>query len=416
MTTLSAPAVQTPPKAPDSSPRALYVLLLVVFINLVGFGLVIPLLPFYAKSLSASPWQVTALFSAYSLGQFVAEPFWGRLSDRIGRRPVLIVTILANTLSYVALAFAPSIGWAFAIRLFSGFGSGNISTIQGYMADVTPPERRAERMGLLGAAFGMGFVFGPVMGAFLPELARLFGHSANGRLAFQIPLLTAAVLAAIAALGIFLFVVESRAPSAKDAPRPQRREALQIALAHPVLSRVLLVTLISTAAFAGMEAVFGLWTQARFNWGPRQVGLCFAVIGIIASVGQGLVTGRLARRFGEAKVLTVGLAIIAVSLALTPFVPTSAFVPVAVGCTAFGQSLVFPCIAALISRATPPDKQGAMLGLNMAAGSLARMTGPMLAGPLFGLAIGGPYWFGAVLMIPAIAFATLIERRAKVAA
>jgi predicted MFS family arabinose efflux permease len=193
----------------------------------------------------------------------------------------------------------------------------------------------------------------------------------RGRLAFQIPLLTAAVLAAIAALGVFLFVVESRAPSHKDAPMERRRDHLAAAAGHPVLSRVLLVTLISTAAFAGMESVFGLWTQARFGWGPKQVGLCFAVIGIIASVGQGLITGRLARRFGEAKVLTTGLAIIAVSLSLTPFVPTSAFVPLVVGCTAFGQSLVFPCVAALISRAAPSDKQGAMLGLNMAAGSLS---------------------------------------------
>jgi MFS family permease len=402
--------------AADSSPRALYVLLLVVFINLVGFGLVIPLLPFYAKSLNAAAWQVTALFSAYSLGQFLAEPFWGRLSDRIGRRPVLIVTILANTVSYVALAFAPNIGWAFAIRLFSGCATGNISTIQGYMADVTPPEHRAARMGLLGSAFGMGFVVGPTLGGLLPGLAQLFGHSDSGRLAFQIPLLVAAALAAIASLGVFLFVVESRAPSAPDAPKPQRREALQSAIAHPVLSRVLLVTLISTAAFAGMEAIFGLWTQARFAWGPRQVGLCFAVIGIVASVGQGVITGRLARRFGEAKVLTVGLVIIALSLSLTPFVPTGAFVPVAVGLTAFGQSLVFPCVAALISRATPSDKQGAMLGLNMAAGSLARMSGPMLAGPLFGLAVGGPFWLGAVLMLPAIAFAARIERRVKAAA
>lgn len=413
MTTITATTAPPPSKSPDASPRALYVLLLVVFINLVGFGMIIPLLPFYAKSLHASPWQVTALFSAYSLGQFIAEPFWGRLSDRIGRRPVLIVTILANTVSYVALAFAPSIGWAFAIRLFSGCATGNISTIQGYMADVTPPEKRAGRMGLLGAAFGMGFVVGPTLGGLLPGLAKVFGHPEGGRLAFQIPLLTAAALAAVASLGVFLFVVESRAPSAKGAPRPQRREALQMAAAHPVLSRVILVTLISTAAFAGMESVFGLWTQARFDWGPRQVGLCFAVIGVVASIGQGLVTGRLARRFGEAKVLTAGLGIIALSLALTPFAPTSAFVPVAVGFTAFGQSLVFPCIAALISRATPPDKQGAMLGLNMAAGSLARMSGPMLAGPLFGLAIGGPYWLGAVLMVPAVAFALTIERRAK---
>jgi DHA1 family tetracycline resistance protein-like MFS transporter len=316
MTTLTAPPAPTAVKTPDASPRALYVLLLVVFINLVGFGLVIPLLPFYAKSLNASPWQVTALFSAYSLGQFLAEPFWGRLSDRIGRRPVLIVTILANTLCYVALAFAPTIAWAFAIRLVSGCATGNISTIQGYMADVTPPEKRAGRMGLLGAAFGMGFVVGPTLGGLLPGVAKVFGHSDTGRLAFQIPLLTAAALAAIAALGVFLFVVESRAPSHKDAPVERRRDHLAAAAAHPVLSRVLLVTLISTAAFAGMESVFGLWTQARFDWGPRQVGLCFAVIGIIASVGQGLITGRLARRFGEAKVLTAGLAIIAVSLSV----------------------------------------------------------------------------------------------------
>lgn len=398
-----------PAAAPAHSARALYVLLLVVFVNLVGFGLVIPLLPFYAQSLKAEPWQITALFSAYSLGQFFAEPFWGRLSDRIGRRPVLIVTILANTVSYIALAFAPTIWVAFAIRLIGGFGSGNISTIQGYMADVTPPEKRAGRMGLLGSAFGAGFVVGPALGG-------LLAHPEAGSIGFQIPLFVAAGMAALASLGVFLFVVESRSPSAPDAPRPHRLEALQAAKTHPVLSRVLLVTLVSTAAFAGMESIFGLWTNARFDWGPRQVGLCFAIIGIVASIGQGAVTGRLARRFGEPKVLTAGLSIIAVSLAMTPFAPSGAFVPLFVGLTAFGQSLVFPCIAALISRATSPDQQGAMLGLNMAAGSLARMGGPLLAGPLFGLAIGGPYWFGAILMIPAIAFAARIERRVKAAA
>ena len=397
------------PTAPAHGPRALYVLLLVVFINLVGFGIVIPLLPFYAKALNAEPWQITALFSAYSLGQFVAEPFWGRLSDRIGRRPVLIITILANTAAYVALAFAPNIAVAFLGRLASGVATGNISTIQGYMADVTPPEKRAARLGLLGAAFGMGFVVGPALGG-------LLAHPDAGPLGFQIPLFVAAGLAAVASLGVFLFVVESRAPSDPATPRPHRREALITARAHPVLSRVLLVTLVSTAAFAGMESVFGLWTHARFNWGPREVGLCFAVIGVVASIGQGAVTGRLARRFGEPRVLTAGLSIIAVTLFLTPFVPSAALVPVIVGGTAFGQALVFPCVAALISRNTPPDRQGEMLGLNMAAGSLARMIGPLIAGSLFGVAIGGPYWFGAALMLPAVWLAVLIGRRAKAAA
>jgi multidrug resistance protein len=394
---------------PRHSSRALAVLLLVVFVNLVGFGVVIPLLPFYAKAMNAAPWQVTTMFAAYSLGQFFGEPFWGRLSDRIGRRPVLIVTILANTLAYVALAFAPNIWIAMAVRLVGGFGGGNISTIQGYMADVTPPEKRAARLGLLGSAFGAGFVIGPSLGGVL-------AHPGLGRLGFQIPLFFAAAMAALAALGVFLFVTESRAPSAPGVRQPGRREALGAAAAHPVLSRVLLVTLVSTGAFAGMESIFGLWTNARFDWGPRQVGFCFAVIGVIASLGQGLLTGRLARRFGEGRVLATGLSIIAVSLLITPFAPHPSLAIVAVGCTAFGQSLVFPCVAALISRASPPDRQGQMLGLNMAAGSLARIGGPLLAGPLFGLAAGGPYWFGAALMVPAIGLALVIVRRTKTVA
>jgi len=394
---------------PAHSPRALAVLLLVVFINLVGFGVVIPLLPFYAKAMHAAPWPATTMFAAYSLGQFLGEPFWGRMSDRIGRRPVLIVTIIANAIAYLALAFAPNIWIAMAIRLVGGFGSGNISTIQGYMADVTPPEKRAGRMGLLGSAFGAGFVIGPSLGG-------LLAHPSAGRLGFQIPLFVAAGMAALATVGVLLFVAESRAPSAPGVKQPGRREALSAASAHPILSRVLLVTLVSTGAFAGMESIFGLWANARFDWGPREVGLCFAVIGVIASLGQGLLTGRLARRFGEGSVLTVGLVIICASLFVSPFVTHPVLAIVAVGCTAFGQSLVFPCVAALISRASPPDRQGQMLGLNMAAGSLARIGGPLLAGPLFGLAIGGPYWFGAALMVPAIFLAVTIVHRAKAAA
>lgn len=390
------------------SNRALAVLLLVVFINLVGFGVVIPLLPFYAKSMNAAPWQVTTMFAAYSLGQFFGEPFWGRMSDRIGRRPVLIVTIIANTLAYLALAFAPNIWIAMAIRLVGGFGSGNISTIQGYMADVTPPEKRAGRMGLLGSAFGAGFVIGPALVMVI--------HPGAGHLGYQLPLFLAAAMAGAAALGVVLFVTESRAPSALGTPQPRRREALAAAAAHPILSRVLLVTLISTGAFAGMEAVFGLYADKRFGWGPSQVAFCFAIIGVIASLGQGILTGRLARRFGEGRVLATGLSIIALSLLITPFIPSPPVAVLAVACTAFGQSLVFPCVAALISRASPPDRQGQMLGLNMAAGSLARIGGPLLAGPLFGIAIGGPYWFGAALMIPAIGFALVIVHRTKAAA
>src|SRR3712207_3269594 len=151
--------------APEAEVRtrspALWILLFTVFLNLVGFGLIVPLLPFFAQTLQAEPWQITLMFSAYSLGQFFAEPFWGRLSDRIGRRPVLIATTALNVLGYAALAFVPNVWLAIAVRLFTRLGSGNISTIQGYVADVPPPERRAGRMGLLGGAFGLGFIVGP---------------------------------------------------------------------------------------------------------------------------------------------------------------------------------------------------------------------------------------------------------------
>ncbi|MGZ6018405.1 MAG: MFS transporter, partial [Phenylobacterium sp.] len=172
-------------QTPAEERRALIVLLSVIFLMIAGFGLVIPLLLFFAKAFNASAWQVTLLFSAFSFGQFLGEPFWGRLSDRIGRKPVLIITITAVALSYAALAFAPNIGAAFAIRFLTGIFAGNISTLQGAMADITPPEKRAARMGIMGAAFSAGFTTGPAIGGLLAQPSR-------GALGFQLPLLVGA--------------------------------------------------------------------------------------------------------------------------------------------------------------------------------------------------------------------------------
>ena len=191
--------------------RALVVLLTVIFLNIAGFGLVIPLLPFFGKALDAPAWQIAILFSAYSFGQFLGEPFWGRTSDRIGRRPVLMITITGGALAYVALAFAPTIWLAFAARFVGGFLSGNISTLQGALADITRPEDRAGKMGLMGSAFSLGFMIGPAIGGLLarPDL---------GALGFQIPLFAAAGFGLASALAVALFVRESR-PEPKAGPR-----------------------------------------------------------------------------------------------------------------------------------------------------------------------------------------------------
>ncbi|HWQ85121.1 MFS transporter [Brevundimonas sp.] len=390
--------------APAASRSALFVLFGVVFINLVGFGIVIPLLPFYGQTLDAPPWQVALMFSAYSLGQFFAEPFWGRLSDRIGRKPVLLITVVANALGYLMLAFAPNIWLAIAIRLFTGLGAGNISTVQGYVADVTPPEQRAGRMGLIGAAFGLGFIVGPGLGGLLTR-------EDMGTLGYQLPIFVAAGLCMLAAAGILVLLKESRARADPAAPRAPFLSGVHDAVANPVVSRVLLVTLIYMAGFSGMESTFGFWTEARYGWGAREVGLSFMAVGVVSVICQGLLAGRLARRFGEARVLTVGCLIFGAGLAgqviASRLVPEAeALVPVIMAAGAFGMAVTMPNISALISRSVDPDRQGAMLGLNMAASSSARIFGPMAAGAIFsGIGHDWPFLIGAALTVPAAVMA-----------
>ncbi|MEJ8404346.1 MFS transporter [Brevundimonas vesicularis] len=412
MTNADTVAARTPP--PKLKTPALAVLFATVFINLVGFGLVVPLLPFFAQSLKAEAWQITLMFSAYSLGQFFAEPFWGRLSDRIGRKPVLLMTLIANAMGYLMLAFVPNIWLAIAVRLFTGLGAGNISTVQGYVADVTPPEQRAGRMGLIGAAFGLGFIVGPGLGGLLtqPQL---------GRLGYQLPIFLAAALAAVAAVGVVVFLRESRAKADPAAPRPAFLAGLKDARDNAVVSRVLVVTLIYMAGFSAMESVFGLWSESRYQWGAREVGLSFMIVGIVSTLNQGFFAGRLARRFGESRVLAIGMLLFGTSLVLQVLAPVAWFpatrlelgaltipvvqgwiIPIVMAIGACGMSLAMPNISAMISRASPPDRQGAMLGLNMASSSVARIFGPMIAGALFsGLGHDWPFVIGALLTIPA---------------
>ncbi|MFN3856440.1 MAG: MFS transporter [Caulobacter sp.] len=399
-------ASSSPQPASPASPgddRALYTLLAVVFINIAGFGVIIPLLPFYAASFGSPAWQVFILFSAYSVGNFFAEPIWGRLSDRIGRRPVLIITIFGNAATYVALAFAPDLWIACAIRLVGGLLTGNISTIQGYIADVTPPEKRAGRLGLMGAAFSLGFLMGPPLGG-------LLANEAAGLAGFRPPLLTAAGLAVLAGCGVAAFVRETRHVH-PDAPQRGRLEGLGDALAHPVLWRVLLVTIISIAGFAGMEATFGLWAKWKFDWGPREISYCFVVIALTAAFTQGLLTGRIARRFGEARTLIAGLGLIAAGFALQPAAQIWPIAVFGMATVAFGQSLAFPNISAIISRAVSPDRQGEMLGLNSAAGALARIVGPLAAAPLFTkVSPGAPFVVAGLLCLPAMFMAWRVSK------
>ncbi|RYG10949.1 MAG: MFS transporter, partial [Caulobacteraceae bacterium] len=326
----------------------------------------------------------------------------------------LLITVAANAVGYLALAFVPNIWLAIAVRLFTGLGAGNISTVQGYVADVTPPEQRAGRMGLIGAAFGLGFIVGPGLGGLLtqPQL---------GHIGYQLPIFTAAGLAALAALGVLIFLRESRAKADPASPRPAFLSGLRDARANPVVSRVLLVSLVYMAGFSAMESVFGLWAEDRYAWGAREVGLSFMIVGIVSTLNQGFLAGRLARKFGEARVLATGMLMFGASLVAQVAAPVAWFpatsldlgaftlpvvqgwiIPIVMAVGACGMSLAMPNISAMISRSTSPDRQGAMLGLNMASGSIARIFGPMAAGALFStLGHDWPFLVGAALTVPA---------------
>lgn len=396
-----------PSPAPRDSQAALTTLLAVMFINLLGFGIVVPLLPFYAKSFNAPAWQIALVFSAYAIGAFFGEPFWGRLSDRIGRKPILISTVSGNCLCYIAMALAPNVYVAFFVRILGGLMSGNGSVIQGYIADVTPPDDRAGRLSLLGAAFNIGFIVGPALGG-------LLAHPESGHRGFQTPLFVCAGLSFVCVVALIALVKESRV---KSEPREGEQTASRwavvgAALRHPMILRAMLVTLLAGCAFVGVESIFGLWTQARFHWGPREVGSAFAVVGVVAATCQLVLIGPLSRRFGEARLLAFGMALTAACLIGQTFSIGGITTVPLLAIAAFGQSIAWPNVAAIISRNAEWEHQGQYLGLNNATGALARVVGPFVLGMGFTkLGVDAPFYMAGIIVIPAIWLAWSVRRR-----
>ena len=277
-------------------------LFLIVFIDLVGFGIMLPLLPFYAQHFGASRQIVTLLFGIYSIGQFIASPILGRLSDKVGRKPILVGSLCCSIAAWILIANAPSLIWLFAGRLFAGLTAGNIATAQAYIADVTTPANRAKGMGLLGAAFGMGFIFGPVLGGVL-------AGSDPVHIDFAMPAYFSAGLSALALCGTF-FLRESLTRERRTAlalnPRPGRVAATRRVFANPALKNLILAFFIITTAMALMETSFTIWVNARFGWGPNHVGYIFAYIGVVLAAIQGSAIGPLTKRYGETRVVILG--------------------------------------------------------------------------------------------------------------
>ena len=362
----------------------LMVIFVTVFLDLVGFGIIIPLLPRYAESFHAGGLAIGALAASYSLMQFIFNPLWGRLSDRIGRRPVLLFSLAGFVLSYALLGWAPSLAWLFAARIVAGISGANIATAQAYIADLTTPEKRAQGMGLIGMAFGLGFTLGPAISGFL--VGRDAAHPRYDLICFA-----AGGMSLLALITAFFALPESLDRSRPLSARPRfSLRALAAALHHPRLKTLFLVFFITSFAFANMESTFSLFLEHRFALGPSAAGYFFVLIGLIIAVMQGGMVRILVPKFGEVSVLRAGLFTMTaglLGLALAASIPATAF---AIALVAVGNGLLGPAAFSALSRASDADEQGGVLGLAQGLAALGRVFGPIAGNLLFfGLPLGG---------------------------
>lgn len=359
---------------------------------MTGFGLLIPIGPFFGLHLGATASEITYAFGAYSLGQLIAAPLWGRLSDRIGRRPVLIVTLGLTAALYLVLSQAQTmldVGFA---RFATGIAAGNIGAALAAGADISTPETRARSMGVLGAAFGLGFILGPAIGGLAA------GDDPN-RADFARVCFYAAGLAFTAMLVAIWRFKESR-----PADQPARPKAVTRGLLNkPALLVLLFITLAMITAQALMEQVFALWSKGLLDWGPREVGLTFGAVGLIAAGLQGGATGRLTARFGERPLLAAGLCLFIVGLGGLTMASSSAMAIASLAVLAVGSGLAGPALQTLVSFQAEPESRGAVQGLQQSASALGRVLGPLAAGPAFDT-IGhtAPFMIGAGLVLIAL--------------
>ena len=368
----------------------------VVLIGMTGFGVFLPIFPFLALHLGGTATEATIAMGCYSLGQLIASPWWGRLSDRIGRKPILIIGLLGGMISYLLLSQAHTIYELGGARLFGGLMAGNIGAAFASAADLADDKTRARNMGLLGAAVGFAFICGPALGALL------IGGEPDAS-AFTRVCVVSAALAGAAALAALLLYRESlpkQARRAADAPRPRRMNML---LTRPVLMRFIAVTFLMITAQAMLEATFGLWADASLQWGPRQVGLALAGLGVGAVLLQGGGAGRAARMIGERVTLLIGIASMIAGLAGMAVAHSESMLVVSLAALVLGIGLSTPALNSLIAAQAHADERGAVMGISQSASAFGRVAGPLCSGAIFdSFGHGAPFLTGALLLIGAL--------------
>lgn len=383
---------------------------LTVFVDILGFGIVIPVLPLYAEQFGASPVQIGWLVGIFSLMQFFFAPVWGRVSDRVGRKPVLLVGMLGTVAGYLVMGFAGSFLMLFLARLLSGVSGANISAAQAYLADISSPENRAKAMGLLGAAFGLGFVFGPALGGW-----------ASGAFHYSTPMFIAAGLAAANVVFMVLFLPESRVPGSAGAAGKGFSGLFEHVHRGQFLWSVACYFSV-IAGFSMMTTIFALYLLHRFELGVQHTGFILAGVGVIGVLIQGGLIGRLARRFGEPSLAVGGAIVMAMGLGGLALADSIFVMLMAAAAVGIGNSLLMPSVSSLASRAAEADWQGRALGVLQSAGSFARFLGPMACGALLAWEASGtgrgaygavPLSTAAAVLLLSVGIAVMLRRSYK---
>jgi DHA1 family tetracycline resistance protein-like MFS transporter len=389
---------------------------LTVFLDLLGFGLVVPYLPGVARELGASSFTATLLGASYSLMQLFFVPFWGQMSDRTGRRPVLLVSVGASAVGFLILANAGSLWMLFAARIWNGIATSNLAVAQAYIADVTPPEDRAKGMGLIGTGIGLGFVFGPVLGGLLEAVSPLPRGALPAYVGFGLALLNFTL--ALARLPESL-PPERRGEGVRRAS-PLDPARYRAALRFPGTGVALVVNLVLVLSFASMEQTFRLFTEDAFHIDTRATGLVLGFVGVIMVVVQGALIRPLSRALAERTLVVFGVLLEAagfLALSQSPRAGSLVALYAAVGLIALGSGLANPSLSAFASRCADAASQGVVLGVLQSAGAFARVCGPAVGGALY-QAVGyqAPYLASAGGMALAAALALQLRRPAPVPA
>lgn len=389
-----------------------YLVLLTVFIDLLGFGIIIPLLPFYAQHFGAGPTTIGLLSSSYSLMQFLFVPFWGRLSDKVGRRPIILMSVFGSFLSYFAFGMAKSLLVLFFSRALAGFMGANIATAQAYIADTTPVEERAKYMGFIGASFGIGFMLGPFVGGLMSRIS----YGAPGFLASGLSLINATLA--------YFYLPESRPktniqlsgnPPSNSRTRILNINQMKVAFKKPALLNLVMVYFLYTISFSTLYVVFPLYTKEALNYDARANGYLFALMGLVGISVQGGLISKIINGLGERNTMVLGIVLLMFGLSLIPNTHSTGILAGLTTILSIGSSIVTPPLTSLVTKYAGTSEHGSALGVSQSFSSLGRVIGPILGGTI--LSTAGPKWpfySSSIMLLVAFLLAIKIPEFSKV--